>query len=194
MKNSSKQSVKMDMLHGSLFDKMLMFAMPLAACSILQQLFNSVGTAVVGRFASSEALAAVGSNSSVIALMVTLFSIIHLATLYLRIYFLGMPFFMLYDFGASILRSIGDTRRPMYALIVSGVVNVILNLLFVVVFHMGVAGAGLATVGANATSAVQILYFLTHEELPIRLSLPMSVSSLGSTVLELAGSRVLLWN
>ena len=57
-----------------LFDKMLMFAMPLAACSILQQLFNSVGTAVVGRFASSEALAAVGSNSSVIALMVTLFS------------------------------------------------------------------------------------------------------------------------
>ena len=74
---------------------------------------------------------------------------------------------MLYDFGASILRSIGDTRRPMYALIVSGVVNVILNLLFVVVFHMGVAGAGLATVGANATSAVQILYFLTHEELPI---------------------------
>ena len=230
MKNSSKQSVKIDMLHGSLFDKMLMFAMPLAACSILQQLFNSVGTAVVGRFASSEALAAVGSNSSVIALMVTLFSgislgsnvvianyigqndtkriprvvhtavslallsgvfllilgqfvahpilllmgapkdIIHLATLYLRIYFLGMPFFMLYDFGASILRSIGDTRRPMYALIVSGVVNVILNLLFVVVFHMGVAGAGLATVGANATSAVQILYFLTHEELPIRLS------------------------
>ena len=175
MKNSSKQSVKIDMLHGSLFDKMLMFAMPLAACSILQQLFNSVGTAVVGRFASSKALAAVGSNSSVIALMVTLFSgislgsnvvianyigqndtkriprvvhtavslallsgvfllilgqfvahpilllmgapkdIIHLATLYLRIYFLGMPFFMLYDFGASILRSIGDTRRPMYA-------------------------------------------------------------------------------
>ena len=80
MKNSSKQSVKMDMLHGSLFDKMLMFAMPLAACSILQQLFNSVGTAVVGRFASSEALAAVGSNSSVIALMVTLFSGISLGS------------------------------------------------------------------------------------------------------------------
>lgn len=227
MKNSSsKQSGKMDMLHGSLLDKILLFAMPLAACSILQQLFNSVGTAVVGRFASSEALAAVGSNSSVISLMVTLFSgislgsnvvianyigqcdkkrvprvvhtavtlallsgvfllvlgqfvahpilvlmgapknIIHLATLYLRIYFLGMPFFMLYDFGASILRSIGDTRRPMYALIVSGVVNVILNLLFVVVFRMGVAGAGLATVGANAVSAAQIIYFLMHEELP----------------------------
>lgn len=75
---------------------------------------------------------------------------------------------MLYDFGASILRSIGDTRRPMYALIVSGVVNVILNLLFVVVFRMGVAGAGLATVGANAVSLpAQIIYFLMHEELPI---------------------------
>ena len=73
MKNSSKQSVKMDMLHGSLFDKMLMFAMPLAACSILQQLFNSVDTAVVGNFASSQALAAVGSNSSLIALMINLF-------------------------------------------------------------------------------------------------------------------------
>ena len=79
-RNPRKQSVKMDMLHGSLFDKMLMFAMPLAACSILQQLFNSVGTAVVGRFASSEALAEVGSNSSVIALMVTLFSGISLGS------------------------------------------------------------------------------------------------------------------
>lgn len=81
MKNSSsKQSGKMDMLHGSLLDKILLFAMPLAACSILQQLFNSVGTAVVGRFASSEALAAVGSNSSVISLMVTLFSGISLGS------------------------------------------------------------------------------------------------------------------
>ena len=67
-------------LMGYIMVKMLMFAMPLAACSILQQLFNSVGTAVVGRFASSEALAAVGSNSSVIALMVTLFSGISLGS------------------------------------------------------------------------------------------------------------------
>ena len=217
MKNSSKQSVKMDMLHGSLFDKMLMFAMPLAACSILQQLFNSVGTAVVGRFASSEALAAVGSNSSVIALMVTLFSgislgsnvvianyigqndtkriprvvhtavslallsgvfllilgqfvahpilllmgapkdIIHLATLYLRIYFLGMPFFMLYNYGAAILRAVGDTKRPLLFLIVAGVINACLNLLLVIAFHLGVAGVAIATVTAQVVSCVLVL-------------------------------------
>ena len=123
-------------------------------------LLSGVFLLILGQFVAHPILLLMGAPKD----------IIHLATLYLRIYFLGMPFFMLYDFGASILRSIGDTRRPMYALIVSGVVNVILNLLFVVVFHMGVAGAGLATVGANATSAIQILYFLTHEELPIRLS------------------------
>ena len=62
-----------DMTHGSLWNKLLLFALPLAASSILQQLFNSVDTAVVGRFASSRALAAVGSNSSLIALMINLF-------------------------------------------------------------------------------------------------------------------------
>ena len=96
-------------------------------------LLSGVFLLILGQFVAHPILLLMGAPKD----------IIHLATLYLRIYFLGMPFFMLYDFGASILRSIGDTRRPMYALIVSGVVNVILNLLFVVVFHMGVAGAGL---------------------------------------------------
>ena len=224
MKNSSKQSVKMDMLHGSLFDKMLMFAMPLAACSILQQLFNSVGTAVVGRFASSEALAAVGSNSSVIALMVTLFSgislgsnvvianyigqndtkriprvvhtavslallsgvfllilgqfvahpilllmgapkdIIHLATLYLRIYFLGMPFFMLYNYGAAILRAIGDTKRPLIFLIISGIANAALNMILVILFHMGVAGVAIGTIISQLISCVLVLICLYRSE------------------------------
>ena len=224
MKNSSKQSVKMDMLHGSLFDKMLMFAMPLAACSILQQLFNSVGTAVVGRFASSEALAAVGSNSSVIALMVTLFSgislgsnvvianyigqndtkriprvvhtavslallsgvfllilgqfvahpilllmgapkdIIHLATLYLRIYFLGMPFFMLYNYGAAILRAIGDTKRPLIFLIISGIANAALNMTLVIIFHMGVAGVAIGTIISQLISCVLVLTCLYWSE------------------------------
>ena len=224
MKNSSKQSVKMDMLHGSLFDKMLMFAMPLAACSILQQLFNSVGTAVVGRFASSEALAAVGSNSSVIALMVTLFSgislgsnvvianyigqndtkriprvvhtavslallsgvfllilgqfvahpilllmgapkdIIHLATLYLRIYFLGMPFFMLYNYGAAILRAIGDTKRPLIFLIISGIANAALNMTLVILFHMGVAGVAIGTIISQLISCVLVLTCLYRSE------------------------------
>ena len=217
MKNSSKQSVKMDMLHGSLFDKMLMFAMPLAACSILQQLFNSVGTAVVGRFASSEALAAVGSNSSVIALMVTLFSgislgsnvvianyigqndtkriprvvhtavslallsgvfllilgqfvahpilllmgapkdIIHLATLYLRIYFLGMPALALYNFGNAVCSAFGDTKKPLYYLSAAGVVNVVLNLFFVIGCKMDVAGVALASIIAQYLSAILIL-------------------------------------
>ena len=128
--------------------------------SITLALISGIMMAVIGVLLAKWALEIMGTPDDVIGQ----------SALYMRIYFMGMPFFMLYDFGASILRSIGDTRRPMYALIVSGVVNVILNLLFVVVFHMGVAGAGLATVGANATSAVQILYFLTHEELPIRLS------------------------
>ena len=217
MKNSSKQSVKMDMLHGSLFDKMLMFAMPLAACSILQQLFNSVGTAVVGRFASSEALAAGGSNSSVIALMVTLFSgislgsnvvianyigqndtkriprvvhtavslallsgvfllilgqfvahpilllmgapkdIIHLATLYLRIYFLGMPFFMLYNYGAAILRAVGDTKRPLMYLIAAGTANAVLDLILVIIFKMGVAGVAIGTITSQFISCVLVI-------------------------------------
>ena len=123
-------------------------------------LISGIVMGIVGIVFSHGALQLMGTPSDVI----------DLSTLYMRVYFLGMPFFMLYDFGASILRSIGDTRRPMYALIVSGVVNVILNLLFVVIFRMGVAGAGLATVGANAVSAAQIIYFLMHEELPIRLS------------------------
>lgn len=220
----------MDMLHGGIFKNMLIIALPLAACSIMQQLFNSVGVAVVGRFAGSEALAAVGSNGAVINLLVTLFSgislgsnviisgyigegnshkipdvvhtaitlallsgvlllflgqviahpilllmgapkdVIHLATVYLRIYFLGMPFMMLYDFGASILRSIGDTRRPLLALTVSGVVNVILNFLLVAGFHMDVAGAGIATVVANGVSALLVVWFLVREEEPIRVS------------------------
>ena len=69
----SQSAVRMDMLHGSLLNKILLFSLPLAASSILQQLFNSVDVAVVGRFASDQALAAVGSNSSVISLMINLF-------------------------------------------------------------------------------------------------------------------------
>ena len=120
-----------------------------------KEMSETVHTAITLALISGIVMAFVGVIFSRFALelMDTPDDVIGLSTLYMRIYFMGMPFFMLYDFGASILRSIGDTRRPMYALIVSGVVNVILNLLFVVVFHMGVAGAGLATVGANATSA-----------------------------------------
>lgn len=221
----------MDMTHGTLWNKILIFALPLAASSILQQLFNSVDTAVVGRFASSQALAAVGSNSSLISLLINLFigislgsnvviahyigqkaeqnieaaihtaivvaivsgffvmifgqfiarpvlllmgtpeDVIDLAVLYLRIYLLGMPFIMLYDFGSSILRSTGDSKRPLYSLIVAGVINTALNLVLVIGFRLSVAGVAIATVISNMVSSGIVMYVLLHEAEPIRLKL-----------------------
>lgn len=226
-----KKASSMDMIHGSLWNKILLFALPLAASSILQQLFNSVDTAVVGRFASSQALAAVGSNSSLISLMINLFlgvslgsnvviahyigqgsekninaavhtamlvavlsgffvlllgqviarpvlllmgtpeDVIDLAVLYLRIYLLGMPCIMLYDFGASILRSTGDSKRPLYALIAAGIINTILNLVLVIGFGLGVSGVAIATVISNMVSSGIVLYILLHEQEPIRVEL-----------------------
>ncbi len=226
-----KASNQIDMLNGSLLDKILIFAIPLALSSILQQLFNSADVAVVGRFAGKASLAAVGSNGATISLFINLFvglsvganvvianligqnerdkirdvvhtvilvalisgfflafigfflakpllilmdtpsDVLNLATVYLKIYFLGMPFIMIYNFGSAVLRSKGDTKRPMYTLIVSGIVNVLLNLLLVIVFHLGVVGVAIATLFANAISATIVLYFLIHEEGPIQLHL-----------------------
>ena len=220
---------EIDMLHGPLFMKMIMFTLPLAASSILQQLFNSVDVAVMGRFASSQALAAVGGNAPVISLLINLFmgvsmganviisnhigqndrrsirdaistvglvaivsgllmmvvgilvarpiltmmdtpaDVLDMAVTYLRIFFLGIPFFMIFDFGSAILRSMGDTRRPLYILVAAGIVNTILNLVFVIIFHMGVAGVAIATSIANAVSAALIIYLLLHEKEPYRL-------------------------
>ena len=220
---------EIDMLHGPLFMKIIMFTLPLAASSILQQLFNSVDVAVVGRFASSQALAAVGSNAPVISLLINLFmgvsmganviisnhigqndrrsirdaistvglvaiisgilmmvvgilvarpiltmmdtpaDVLDMAVTYLRIFFLGIPFFMIFDFGSAILRSMGDTRRPLYILVAAGIVNTILNLVFVIIFHMGVAGVAIATSIANAVSAALIIYLLLHEKESYRL-------------------------
>lgn len=229
MSTSAKN--KMDMTHGTLWNKILIFALPLAASSILQQLFNSVDTAVVGRFASSQALAAVGSNGSLISLLINLFigislgsnvviahyigqgaqkniqaaihtaivvalvsgffvmilgqfiarpvlllmgtpeDVIDLAVLYLRIYLLGMPFIMLYDFGSSILRSTGDSKRPLYSLIVAGVINTLLNLVLVIGFKLSVSGVAIATVISNVVSSGIVIYFLTQESEPIKLDL-----------------------
>ena len=217
------------MLHGPLAGKLLRYALPFAACGILQQLFNSVDVAVVGRFASSEALAAVGANTFLINLMINLFigisiganavianrigrrddkgtaravsttmllslisgsallvvglaiarpvlrlmetppNVIDDAVLYLRIYFLGAPFFLVYNFGASVLRSKGDTRRPLYILLVAGTINTLLNLFFVIVCHMSVAGVAIATSISNVISAVLIVRILLRESDPYRL-------------------------
>ena len=224
-----KSSNEIDMLHGPLLMKIIIFAMPLAASSILQQLFNSVDVAVVGHFASSQALAAVGSNGPVISLLINLFmgvsmganviisnhigqkdgksiqdavgtigvvalacgialliigvavarpiltlmgtpaDVLPMAVTYLQIYFLGIPFFMIFDFGAAILRSKGDTRRPLYILMVSGVVNTVLNLVFVICLHLGVAGVAIATAIANGVSALLIVRLLLHEGEPYTL-------------------------
>ena len=211
---------EMDMLNGGLAGKLILFSIPLAASSILQQLFNSADVAVVGRFAGSQALAAVGSCVALVGIFVNLIvglsvgpnaalanligqdkrekisgmlhtiltfgailglilmvlglvaarlilsvsgtpdSVMDQALLYIRIYFICIPFMTVYNFGAAILRSYGDTRRPMDYLIVSGTVNVILNLVLVICFKLGVAGVAIATVISNVISAGLVIMCL----------------------------------
>ena len=97
--------------------------------------------------------------------------VLPLATIYVKIYFIGMPFNMLYNFGAAVLRAVGDTQRPLIYLTLAGVANVVLNLIFVVVFHMGVAGVALATISAQAISAILVLLCLLHTEGMIHVDL-----------------------
>ncbi len=219
------------MLKGPLARPMIVFALPLIASGILQQSFNSVDVAVVGRFTGSAALAAVGSNGPVISLIVNMFiglavgvnvviakcigqrnsagvraavgataqlavfgglllfaigmgvsrpilellgtpaDVLDQAVLYLRVYSIGMPFMVIYNFGAAILRSVGDTRRPFYSLVVAGFVNVGLNFLLVAGFGMGVAGVAWGTVISNVVNAGIITVILMREKGDIRLSL-----------------------
>ena len=118
-----------------------------------------IGVGILGFFASRPLLQLMGSPDDVI----------DLASLYMRIFFLGMPFNMLYNFGAAILRAVGDTRRPLYFLTFSGIVNVLLNLLLVIVFKMDVAGVAIATVISQVISAVLVLGCLLHSDGAIRL-------------------------
>ncbi len=97
--------------------------------------------------------------------------VIDLAALYVKIYFLGMPFNLLYNFGAGILRAIGDTKRPLYYLTISGAVNVVFNLIFVIAFHMDVAGVAIATVISQAISMILVLLCLMRSQTAIHLNL-----------------------
>lgn len=115
--------------------------------SILFALISGIIMAFVGLFFSRPALEIMGTPDNVI----------DQSTLYMRIYFLGMPFFMLYNFGASILRAVGDTKRPLLFLIISGVLNACLNMFLVIVFHLGVAGVAIATVISQMVSCILIL-------------------------------------
>lgn len=222
---------EMDMCNGPLFSKLMIFSLPLMLSGILQLLFNAADIIVVGRFAGNEALAAVGSTSSLINLLVNVFmglsiganvmvarfyganqkkeldEMIHTAILtsiisgvilvfvgvifarpalslmgtpddvidhsvvYMRIYFIGMPVMMLYNFGSAILRAIGDTKRPLYYLLFAGIINVLLNLFFVIVLHMGVAGVALATVISQGVSAILVVLCLIRNDGSVHLDL-----------------------
>lgn len=226
-----KKSYEIDMLNGALLPKILLFAVPLALSSILQLLFNAADVIVLGRYVSAEALAAVGSTSSFVNLLVNffigisvgvnvmvgqsyakhndsmVFDVVHTAigtsivagiififvgiglseplmilmgspdevrymsVLYLQIYFIGMPFILLYNFGAAILRAVGDTKRPLYYLLFAGVVNVVLNLYFVIEWNMGVAGVAIATSVSNFISALLVLRTLMKEKGILRVEL-----------------------
>ena len=122
--------------------------------AITLALFSGVGMGIIGVLAAKGAL----------MLMDTPDNVLNLSTLYMRIYFVGMPFFMLYNYGAAILRAVGDTKRPLLFLIISGSVNVVLNLIFVIRFHMGVAGVAIATVISQAISCVLVLRCLYRTE------------------------------
>lgn len=212
-----------NILEGNLTKNIIHFAMPIAATSILQQLFNSADTAVVGRFSNTTALAAVGTNAEIVALLVSissglavglnvliawkigkgrqkevnqvlhtgiglalitgclmavisfsaaapLLTLIHApeeayeqALLYLRLYSAGLPFLLVYDFACAVERARGNSRRPMYALMISGVLNVCLNLFFVIACGLSVAGVAIATDISTAFSAVLTLHWLSAD-------------------------------
>ncbi|MDE6427570.1 MAG: MATE family efflux transporter [Muribaculaceae bacterium] len=211
--------------------KIITFALPIMASGIVQQSFNAIDVAVVGRFVGSHAVAAVGTNGPVISLIINLFigiaigsnviianylgqkdsrgvsravqtsamlallsgigllaigltvagpilallstpeDILPDATNYLRIFTLGFPAMMVYNFVSAILRSVGDTRRPFYWLCIGGAINVALNLIFVLFMGMGVEGVAIATVASNYLSAIGVTIILMHEQGPLRLDL-----------------------
>lgn len=122
--------------------------------SILLALISGVTMAFVGLLFSRGALELMGTPGDVI----------DQSTLYMRIYFMGMPFFMLYNYGAAILRAVGDTKRPLIFLIISGLINAGLNMILVICFHMDVAGVGIATVVSQMISCVLVLRCLYRAE------------------------------
>ena len=127
--------------------------------AIMLALISGVVMLFVGIFFARGALELMGTPDDVIGQ----------STLYMRIYFAGMPFFMLYNYGAAILRAVGDTKRPLLFLIVSGVVNACLNLFLVIAFHLGVAGVAIATVTAQGISCALVLRCLQRSQASYQL-------------------------
>ena len=231
MARSGNSENSINLTSGAILPGILAMAIPLAASSILQLVFNAADLAVVGNFGKEHSLAAVGSTTALVNLTITLFlglsiganalvsryfgagddsqisrgvhssmlmsvlsgafltvvgifmarpaliwmqsppETLELATLYLRVYFCGAIPLMVYNFGCSILRAKGDTKRPMYYLAFAGVLNVFLNLLFVIVFDLDVAGVALATSLSQCVSAALVTRRLMREEDAFRLEL-----------------------
>ena len=221
-----------DMLNGSIADKIVKFALPLAITGLLQQFFNAMDVAVVGKYAvdSENAMAAVGCNAPVVGLMVNLFvgislganvvisrfigqqnekgirsavhtsilvslicgvfmtligtyfskdllmllkvpeNVLPMALKYIRIYLLGMPVILLYNFEAAIFRSNGDTKSPLICLSIAGITNICLNLLFVRGFHMAAEGVAIATVVSNLISSLLLFFKLIFSKTVISIS------------------------
>ena len=219
------------MTEGNMVQQIVLFTIPLLLGNILQQLYNTADVVVVGKFVSSAALAAVGSSSPIINMLVgffmgvstgasaiisqffgagdmrkmrhavhtTLFitivigifstffgvlasptilrlmqtpqDVLQEAVVYLRIYFLGISALMVYNMGSAILRAVGDSRRPLYFLVVTSVINVVLDVVFVVVFRLGIAGVAWATLIAQVVSAVLVMVVLyrSHEMFGLHL-------------------------
>lgn len=129
--------------------------------SIMLALISGITMAVAGVLFARGALELMGTPEDVI----------RLSTTYMRIYFLGMPFFMLYNYGAAILRAVGDTKRPLIFLIISGCSNAALNLLLVIVFRLGVAGVAIGTVVSQLLSCILVLRCLCRSEGSYQLNL-----------------------
>ena len=219
-----KRSYEMDLCSGPLLSKILLFSLPLILSGVLQLLFNATDIVVVGKFAGSNAMAAVGSTTSLFNLLVNSFigisvganvlvarhygerdydgvqqtiqtalltgliggailivlgvvlarpmltlmatpdEVIDQAVLYMQVYFIGMPATMIYNFGAAVLRAVGDTRRPLYFLMAAGVMNVLGDLLFVCLLGMGVAGTAIATVLSQCVSAALTVLCLVKSD------------------------------
>ena len=149
-----------------------------------QEMSETVHTAILVAMISGVIMTFVGVGMARWALevMETPDDVIDLSTLYMRIYFLGMPFFMLYNYGAAILRAVGDTRRPLLFLIVAGITNAMLNVILVVKFHMAVEGVAIATVVSQLISCILVLRCLYQSESSYQLrfsKLRMNGSYLG---------------
>lgn len=139
----------------------------------MKELKEMVQTAVATAVVGGVVLIFVGFfvAKPALALMATPDNVIDHSVLYMRIYFAGMPFMMAYNFGSAVLRAVGDTRRPLYYLMIAGMVNVALNLIFVICFSMGVAGVATATVISQAISAALVIRCLIRTEGVYRLEL-----------------------